>query len=44
MGYRIARAWFARQADERVALEELLALESLAAARRLVDDSGYAPS
>jgi uncharacterized protein YjaZ len=44
MGYRIARAWFARQPDARVALEQLLGLDSLAAARRLVDESGYAPS
>ncbi len=43
MGYRIARAWFARQSDARVALTQLLTLDGLDAARRLVDESGYAP-
>lgn len=43
MGYRIARAWFSRQPDERDALKRLLDIKGLTASRRLVDESGYAP-
>jgi hypothetical protein len=43
MGYRIAKAWYARHGHEREALQRMLALEGLDAAKRFVEESGYAP-
>jgi hypothetical protein len=43
MGYRIARAWFARHGGTKDALRRMLDLDGLDAAQRFVRESGYAP-
>lgn len=43
MGYRIAKAWFARHGAEPNALRRMLDLDGLEAAKRFVAESGYAP-
>ncbi len=43
IGYRVAKAWFARHGETREAMRRMLDLQGLEAAKRFVQESGYAP-